>query len=210
MSGPLEGHADRVISVAFMPDESRVVSSSDDLTVRIWDVETGKTISVSDRNAVLYWCVAFSPDGKCVISGEWGNTLKVWDIEAGSLILDPMQTDHQQVTFFSFSPDNKLLVSRNTYNRIFVWNAITWTPFITVFETGFARGDAGINSTVACSPDGKCIVSLSQAPAVILFGFGKSSPATSFRSPLGALAMLHARCSPWMASTLYQAQWTIP
>ena len=35
---PLKGHEDRVASVAFYPDGRRIVSGSDDNTLRLWDV----------------------------------------------------------------------------------------------------------------------------------------------------------------------------
>src|ERR1700676_726197 len=38
----LEGHTDDVISVAFSPDSKRIVSSSNDKTIRVWDMETGR------------------------------------------------------------------------------------------------------------------------------------------------------------------------
>jgi WD40 repeat protein len=39
---PFQGHTDWVNSVAFSPNGKRVVSGSDDKTVQICDVETGK------------------------------------------------------------------------------------------------------------------------------------------------------------------------
>jgi len=36
LGGPLRGHQDGVVSVAFTPDASRIVSGSVDGTVRIW------------------------------------------------------------------------------------------------------------------------------------------------------------------------------
>jgi WD40 repeat protein len=162
VSGPFKGHTDQITSMAFaLGDENRIVSGSHDLTIRMWDVKTGRTMLVLD-NAVPVGCVALSPDGKCVVYSEWPCTLKVWDVEAGCLILDLMQTDHQYMASIAFSPDGKLLVSRNAHNRILVWNATTWTPFTTVFETGFARNDISsvrYTSIVAFSPDGKRIIS---------------------------------------------------
>ena len=40
----LKGHSDVVTSVAFSPDGKKIVSGSEDMTIRVWDAETGKEI----------------------------------------------------------------------------------------------------------------------------------------------------------------------
>ena len=40
----LRGHSHRVISVAFSPDGTRIVSGSTDRLVKIWDAETGAEV----------------------------------------------------------------------------------------------------------------------------------------------------------------------
>jgi hypothetical protein len=60
----LYGHSERVRSVAFSPDGSRIVSGSHDQTIRLLDAETGDTICkpfMGHSNDVT--SVAFSPDG---------------------------------------------------------------------------------------------------------------------------------------------------
>lgn len=47
-SRPLRGHEDKVISVAFNPDGTRIISGSLDTTLRQWDatlLENGKALS---------------------------------------------------------------------------------------------------------------------------------------------------------------------
>ena len=42
----LTGHSDLVYSVAYSPDGKHVVSGSRDNTVKVWDAQTGKEVSV--------------------------------------------------------------------------------------------------------------------------------------------------------------------
>ena len=42
----LRGHSDPVLSVAYSPDGKHIVSGSEDLTVKVWDSQTGKEVSV--------------------------------------------------------------------------------------------------------------------------------------------------------------------
>ena len=42
----LTGHSDWVRSVAYSPDGKHIVSGSEDGTVKVWDSQTGKEVSV--------------------------------------------------------------------------------------------------------------------------------------------------------------------
>jgi WD40 repeat protein len=77
---PLAGHEDVVFSVAFSPDDQRIVSGSRDKTLRIWNAKTGATIGtlIGHEDAVI--SVAFSPDGQSIVSGSSDNRVRIWDI----------------------------------------------------------------------------------------------------------------------------------
>jgi len=76
---PLRGHAGGVTSVAFSPDGRRIVSGSDDKTLKVWDVSTGQETFTLKGHAEAVTSVAFSPDGRRIVSGSDDKTLKVWD-----------------------------------------------------------------------------------------------------------------------------------
>ena len=52
-----------VLSLAFSPDGRRLATSSEDQTVRLWDVETGQEVLTLRGHADIVPTVTFSPDG---------------------------------------------------------------------------------------------------------------------------------------------------
>ena len=81
-----------VRSVAFSPDGRRIVSGSDDKTIRVWDAETGEEM-VEPLKGHSDWVrsVAFSPDGRRIVSGSDDKTIRVWDAETGEEVVGPLK-----------------------------------------------------------------------------------------------------------------------
>jgi WD40 repeat protein len=79
----LEGHARGVQSVAFSPDGRRAVSGSQDGTVRLWEVETGKQERKFEGHSQSVECVAFSSDGRRVLSGSGDGVALCWEADDG-------------------------------------------------------------------------------------------------------------------------------
>ncbi|WP_414518592.1 ribosome assembly protein 4, partial [Nostoc sp. PCC 9305] len=72
----LEGHSSRVNSIGFSPDGKTLASGSDDKTIKLWDVSTGKAIKTLTGHSSSVLSVAFSPDGKTLASGSDDKTIK--------------------------------------------------------------------------------------------------------------------------------------
>src|SRR5215204_4355396 len=63
---PAATHTKWVRAAQFTPDGSRIVSAGDDLTLRLWDIATGRQLRVIAQLAARPFALAMSPDGSKV------------------------------------------------------------------------------------------------------------------------------------------------
>lgn len=75
----MTGHSQKVFTVAFSPDGSRIVSGGNDAVIRIWDAEAfEQRVALPGHESYIH-SLAFSPDGRILASGSGDGTVRVWD-----------------------------------------------------------------------------------------------------------------------------------
>jgi WD40 repeat protein len=77
----LGGHDGIVVSAAFSPDGSRIVTASVDKTARIWDAASAKEIAVLRGHDDTVNSAAFSPDGSRIVTASDDKTARIWDAQ---------------------------------------------------------------------------------------------------------------------------------
>jgi WD40 repeat protein len=139
-------------SMAISPDGSKILSSSTDGTIILWDMSDGTPLRAFEGHDGFAYCTAFSPDGKTFVSGGGDDMLiKIWDVDSS----EPRQTltgHGWRVQCIAVSPDGKTIISGSGDGTIRKWDmssgALLWT-----------RAAEGSVRTVAITPDGSMIVS---------------------------------------------------
>lgn len=76
------GHGEEPSHILFTPDGSRIVTSSRDASIRIWEASSGRPVRSMwhDPTAVS---VALSPDGRWIASAGFDDTVRLWDFASG-------------------------------------------------------------------------------------------------------------------------------
>jgi WD40 repeat protein len=165
-------HEEEVTTASFSPGGQRLVSASQDGTMRVWDVATGKALAEMKHNLVS--SVSFGPGGLRLVSASGDGTVRVWDAATGKILTGLRHK--KRVSFASFSPDGRRVLSVSEDGTARVWNAETGRTLAlmqhdqTVFAASF-------------SPDGRRVVSGFGDGTVLVWAVSPSSPLTETKSP---------------------------
>jgi WD40 repeat protein len=82
----LPGHTATVTDLAFSADGSRLATSSEDGTVRVWDPASGEELVVLRGHDAVVGSVAFSPDGTQLASVAADGLVRVWALDIDELV----------------------------------------------------------------------------------------------------------------------------
>jgi WD40 repeat protein len=107
----LRGHTAYIISAAFSPDGTRVVTSGgpNDGTARIWDAQSGEQLAMTSKRPSdgrlggEVFIAVFSPDGERLLTTHQDRNARLWNAHTGEL-LKTFREAGQQIISASFLP----------------------------------------------------------------------------------------------------------
>jgi WD40 repeat protein len=77
------GHQARITQIVLLPDGNRVLSASDDCTVRLWNIKNGTEIHCFRRHRSCVGRISLLPSGNCCVSGDSEGGLYLLYLETG-------------------------------------------------------------------------------------------------------------------------------
>ncbi|KAG1842612.1 WD40-repeat-containing domain protein [Suillus subluteus] len=148
----------------------RLVSTSSDGTLKIWDAETGGLVFDIDDHQGQVGTVAYSPDGTMIASGSVDCTIRIWNAATGKRQTQPLFHD-TAVRSIVWSPDGPRLIPACNDGQIYFWS----TPTSTQLGSPLRAHSAAIN-LLAISRNGELIVSASRDHTARLWSTSTCKP----------------------------------
>jgi WD40 repeat protein len=154
----LQGHEASVNTIAISPDGQTLASGSQDRTVSLWNLKTGKHTFTFFGQAGEVHTVAISPDGKMLVAGGFDNKITSWQLDTKTLLrsffyLNSPYSHSGFVSCLAFSRDKKILASASGDKTIRLWGGYTGEIKRTL------NGHSDTVWSVAISPDGNTLTS---------------------------------------------------
>lgn len=126
------GHMALIRDIVFTPDGRRLISASDDKTIRVWDLETKRTVKIlrgqiDEADGGKIYEIALSPDGRYLaagghtgIEGAKSHPIRLYDLESDEIVR--LYSGHDEpVLSVAFSDDGSMLASAGMDDTAIVW-----------------------------------------------------------------------------------------
>ena len=115
-----EGHTDQVRSVRFSPDGEKIITASDDKTIRIVSTDSGKELRLFTHTGGIIFAV-FSPDETQIATGSKDGTTRLWDANLEKE-LQTFEGHTGEVLSITFSPDGKKIATSSSDGTARLWD----------------------------------------------------------------------------------------
>ena len=152
----LIGHTNIISSLVYRENDDRILSSSHDNNIILWNV-TGMLMTLKGHTDVVNSAL-FSDDGSLIVSGSNDRSIRVWSANNGTEILK-LEGHTDSVLTVVFSSDNSFVFSGSADKSIRKWDAkngkelTKWDGHTAAISSILLREDIGaiISGSFDCS-----------------------------------------------------------
>ncbi len=139
------GHSRAIKSVDFSHDGAFIVSGSEDKTIKLWELSSGREIRTYNGHQSEVNDVLFTPDDNRLISASKDGQIYFWDVTTGDIIKSYKQPD-ESILRLALSPNGYYLAVGSTGGYINVYDTRLDSIIYSVNGSYRARDNVFINS----------------------------------------------------------------
>ena len=116
----LKAHRGYASTIAFSPDGQTLISGSDDKTLRVWEVSSGKLIRTLAGHRDAVFAVCFILDGKDIAAGSGDMDVSLWHLAKGHRY-DILRGHSGGVLALAYDTNKRILASGSGDNSVRLW-----------------------------------------------------------------------------------------
>lgn len=164
----LSGHSGPVYSTSFNPDNSFLISGSEDGTARLWSLQTFTCLVCIKGHNYPVWSVEFSPLGFYFVTGSHDKTARVWSTDH----IQPLRilAGHlSDVDCCKFHPNGNYVATGSCDRSVRLWD-ISNGQCVRILT-----GHKGAIYALAFSPDGKHLASAGTDQRILVWDIGSAA-----------------------------------
>jgi WD40 repeat protein/tetratricopeptide (TPR) repeat protein len=186
----MKGSQTPVLSVAFSPDGTRVVTGGGGGTIAgeatIWDAQTGKALVELKGHTGAVNSVAFSPDSNRVVTGSGDRTVRVWDARTGATLAELRGYTDMVASVSSSADGTRLLTASGGWEPKRPGEVIVWDAPIPKAAVELV-GHTGRINVAAFSPDGSRLATSSFDQTVKVWDTRTGAALLDLKGPAGSV-----------------------
>ncbi len=148
------GHTAAIKCLAFSPDGKRLATGSDDKSIRLWDMPSGREVLRLNRHSAGITALAFAADNR-LASASRDQTVRLWDLKSG-LEIEGFGAHAGNILDIAISADGTRLASAHFDTVVRLWDTATAS------EVGQCVGHKQMVSALGFTADGKRLLSAGQ------------------------------------------------
>lgn len=155
-----EGHTGNVTAVAIQVEGKWMVTSSEDGTVKVWDMRQG-TVQRNYKHNCPVNDVVIHPNQGEVISCDHEGNVRIWDLSENICTHQLIPEEDVPVRSVSVASDGSMLVAGNNTGNVYVWKMVASKDSTSVHAMTKFRAHSKYITKVLLSPDVKHLATCS-------------------------------------------------
>lgn len=155
-------------SVAFSPDNMKVVTGGDNDSVYVYDVANGNVLMALGGHTDNVLAVAYSPNGNFIGSADASGKVKIWNASTGALI-STISAHNAAINTVKFSPDNLSIVTGADDHMIHKFNVSNGNM------TGMIHDHTNAVNQIDITPNQQYLISVSDDKTIRVFDFASGT-----------------------------------